>query len=42
MKGYKTSKDFKRLKELLDNGCNVIVICDDKWIGFAQKEMERY
>ena len=37
MKGYKTSKDYKRLKELLDNGYKVIVICDD-CIGFGVKE----
>ena len=26
MKGYKTSKDYKRLKELLDKGWNVIIM----------------
>ena len=28
MKGYKTSKDYKRLKELLDKGYEVICIAD--------------
>lgn len=28
MRGYKTSKDYKRLKELLDKGREVIVISD--------------
>ena len=27
-KGYKTSKDYKRLKELLDEGFDVICFCD--------------
>lgn len=30
MKGYKTSKDFKRLRELLDKGQEVIVIYPDE------------
>lgn len=38
MKGYKTSKDYKRLKELLDSGHKVIVICDKKDLGFGIKE----
>lgn len=28
MKGYKTSKDYKRLKELLDSGREVIVVSE--------------
>lgn len=35
---YKTSKDYKRLKELLDSGKKVIVICDEKYLGFGIKE----
>ena len=31
MKGYKTSKDYHRLKELLDNGYEVICIADYDW-----------
>lgn len=27
MKGYKTSKDYKHLKELLDNGYQVVCFC---------------
>lgn len=38
MRGYKTSKDYKRLKELLDSGHKVIVICDEKYLGFGIKE----
>jgi hypothetical protein len=35
---YKTSKDYKRLKELLDSGEKVIAICEEEYIGFAFKE----
>ena len=28
MKGYKTSTDYKRLKELLDSGYEIIIIID--------------
>ena len=42
MKGYKTSKDYKRLKELLDSGYRIILICDEKYLGFGTKEDDYY
>jgi len=35
MKSYKTSKDYKRLKELLDNGHKVICLVDGHLSWFA-------
>ena len=48
MKGYKTSKNYKRLKELLDKGYKVVCIGptnfpDEYYIGLAEKtEDESY
>lgn len=45
MKGYKTSKDYKRLKELLDGGHDVIVVgCRNNqlWIALGRDDGERY
>jgi hypothetical protein len=43
MKNYKTSKDYKRLKELLDAGCKVICMDDDGNLGIAERnEYECY
>jgi len=42
MKGYKTSKDYKRLKELLDKGYVVICIADYNWgNGHASRDICR-
>lgn len=35
MKGYKTSKDYKRLKELLDAG-NEVIISDEYGVNLAR------
>lgn len=40
MRGYKTSKDYKRLKELLDSGKKVIVICEEEYLGFGTYEKD--
>jgi len=48
MRGYKTSKDYKRLKELLDNGYEVIVIAGgyapgiQPTLGIGRKSAEYY
>ena len=39
MKGYKTSKDYKRLKELLDKGYSVICLVHDKDCGLASRDI---
>ena len=36
MENYKTSKDYKRLKDLLDKGYKVVVVMPDESIGIAQ------
>lgn len=42
MKGYKTSKDYKRLRQLLDDGHKVICIGPDDNIGFAEYDGGSY
>lgn len=45
MKGYKTSTDYKKLKELLDEGYEVIIIKDsgnEIIITFAWKQLHFY
>lgn len=47
MKGYKTSKDYKRLKELLDKGYKVICLWTQNnlyppRISFAEKIKDYY
>lgn len=37
---YQTSKDYKRLKELLDEEKKIIVIIDNNIAGFAFKREE--
>ena len=37
MKGYTTSKDYKRLKELLDKGYTVLICCFDEELGGMYK-----
>ena len=41
MKGYKTSKDYKRLKELLDEGAEIIVL-NFPLISFSRKVNDWY
>lgn len=40
MENYKTSKDYKRLKDLLDKGYKVVVVMPDESIGIAQYSEE--
>lgn len=38
MEGYKTSRDYKRFRELLDKGKKVIVLCGYDGCGIAHKD----
>ena len=45
MKGYETSKDYKKLKELLNNGYEVIIIKDsgnENIVTSAWKNLQYY
>lgn len=43
MKGYKTSKDYKRLKEMLDNGYSIIFFKKNgAYPSIAKKDSEGY
>ena len=41
MKGYKTSRDYKRLKEFLDKGWRVIIICGGT-LAYAVRGVKSY
>jgi len=35
MRGYKTSKDYKLLRELLDKGCQVVILWNESEDGYT-------
>lgn len=38
MEGYKTSRDYKRFRELLDRGKKIIALCGYDGCGIAHKD----